>query len=108
VYAVAQCRSVIAARCGRLWYFPIENLHILRANLTGQPLYLSNIGVLVINEELAAEVRAKKWANVALYRLPVVDTPRDGLPIDLDQVRPESLAAAPTDHPHFNSMHQDL
>jgi hypothetical protein len=77
--------------CGTFLYCARGKRYVLRNDLTGQPLYHSGDLGLIVTEELAECLRHRKWKKLYFRKLPVLDEPRDGLPVDLRELRPEDL-----------------
>jgi len=82
---------VFCPQCHRFQYSPLGKKYLLRASLTGQPLYYAHFGPLVVNEELYDKLRGRRWPKLRIRELSVREEPLDGLPIDLSQVKPEDI-----------------
>ncbi len=48
-----------------------------------QPLFATDSADLVINEDLRARLEGRRLKRLAVSKIPVVDKPRDGWPVDL-------------------------
>lgn len=67
--------------CGGVLYFALGKEYVLRRDLTGAVLYgPSQGGGFIVSEEIGKRIWAeKKWKKVSFARLPVLDSPQDGL-----------------------------
>lgn len=67
--------------CGRHIYSPMGKFYVLSEAPGGRLIYESQIQGLIVGECTAEVVRQKKWKELAVRKLPVLDTPQDGKPI---------------------------
>jgi len=69
--------------CGqRRRYFPGGKSYVLSRDLGAHAIYGTHMGLLV-NEEVFGRIGGKRWPGLGVEKIPVLDEPRDGLPVDL-------------------------
>lgn len=76
------CRCPV---CDQFLYYPMGEWYFLKSDLTGQPIYYGS-GLMmgfIVNEEIYQRLRHRKWPRLYIRRLPILDSPRDGLPHEL-------------------------
>lgn len=73
--------------CQQVIYNPMGNRYVLRSELTSSPIQLTE-GGLVVHQEVRDRLVKRKWPRVKITKLPVLDHPRDGFPIRLEQISP--------------------
>jgi hypothetical protein len=78
--------------CKSLQYFPLGTHYILRADLTGQPIYHKPAVGIIVNEGLCERLKRQRFKRIRYQELAILDKPRDGLPIDLSKVLPGPAA----------------
>ena len=73
--------------CGRIRYISEYPFYITRASLFDCPIFVPwGMCGLILTEELMSRVDKCKWKGISIFKLPVIDEPRDGvddLPKDL-------------------------
>ena len=67
--------------CGRHIYSPMGKSYILSGIPAGFSIYESGLSDLIVNEEIVERVRQRKWRELAILKLPVLDAPRDDKPM---------------------------
>jgi hypothetical protein len=65
--------------CGCFCYMADLKWCVLRASLTGQPLYQCTRGGLVVNEELRGRIERVRWKGIYITKIPVVEKAEDGI-----------------------------
>lgn len=68
---------------------PMESHYVVGEALSGAPIYESDWHQLVITEDLLAKIDQKKWPDLEIIKLPVLENPLDGLPKVLPRFRPQ-------------------
>jgi len=67
--------------CGQHIYSPMGRGYVLSGMLGNARIYESQLSDLVVGEAIAQNVQQRKWNELAVVRLPIVDVPDDGRPI---------------------------
>jgi hypothetical protein len=65
--------------CGTFRYRPGLDWYVIRASLTGQPLYECEFGGLIVTAELRNRIERGRWKGIYVTKIPVVDEPQDGI-----------------------------
>src|SRR5262245_43829579 len=67
----------------------MDKRYLGKSNLTGQSLYYGfNLLGIVVNAELHERLTSRRWKKSYIYELPVYEHSVDGLPGDLDTIKP--------------------
>lgn len=73
-------RSVFryCGECGKLLYAPFGTHYLCASELRGREIVVTQFKDFVVSPEVAARVKEQKWHNLKIYKISVVDAPRDG------------------------------
>jgi hypothetical protein len=66
--------------CGRHGYSPMGKWYLLSGFPDDSSIYESQLHGLIVNQEIAERVKQKKWRDLAIVKLPILDSPIDDKP----------------------------
>ncbi|HQR06400.1 MAG TPA: hypothetical protein PLN21_06235 [Gemmatales bacterium] len=75
--------------CNMISYFAHGKLYALRRDIAGRKIAGTNMGGLLVDQELHSIITSRKWKKVSIKPLNIIDEPIDGFPCDLSSITPE-------------------
>jgi hypothetical protein len=74
--------------CARIVYYALEHNYLCPAPVQGVDMLDAGCGKLVLSRRLFDSLDLRAWKSLHVVDLPILETPRDGFPIDLEEYCP--------------------